>query len=226
MPACTVAAPGRGMRFSCLCGCSTSCGILHTMVAETAFHSEEQFDQEEFRLWLDCRPRSDINHYELINGRIVMTPPAGWPHGSIGTQILTILNSHVRANKLGIVLDSSAGYDLPSGDTLEPDVSFISTTRFAAGPKPVDGQFLKIVPTLVVEILSRSTARRDRTEKKAVYASNGVDEYWIADAGCKEIIVFCRGARGFGAGTTYSKGRLTSKVLPQLNLQVKDVFEI
>lgn len=196
------------------------------MVAETAFHSEEQFDQEEFRRWLDCRPRSDINHYELINGRIVMTPPAGWPHGGIETRISAALDSHVRAQKLGLVLGSSAGYDLPSGDTIEPDVSFISAARFAAGPKPVDGQFLKIVPTLVVEILSRSTARRDRTEKKAVYASNGVDEYWIVDAGRKEIIAFHRSARGFGAGTTYSKGRLTSKVLPGLNLHVKDVFEL
>jgi Uma2 family endonuclease len=88
----------------------------------------------------------------------------------------------VKAHKLGIVLDSSAGYDLPSGDTVEPDVSFIDSERFAPGPKPRDGQFLKIVRRLIVEILSPATSRRDRTEKKDVYARNRVDEYWIVDA--------------------------------------------
>jgi Uma2 family endonuclease len=209
-----------------LCSGSVGRDIVHGMVVETAFRSEEQFEQEEFRRWLDRRPRADINHYELIHGRIVMTPPAGWPHGSIETRISAALDAHVRAKKLGIVLGSSAGYELPSGDTLEPDVSFISSKRFAAGPKPIEGQFLRIVPSLVVEILSRSTARRDRTEKKGVYASNGVDEYWLVDATRKEIIVFYRTARGFAAGKTCSRGHVPSKVLPALKLQVKDAFAL
>jgi Uma2 family endonuclease len=50
------------------------------MIAETAFQSDECFDQKAFRRWLDRRPPSDTNHYELIDGRIVKTPPAGWPH--------------------------------------------------------------------------------------------------------------------------------------------------
>ena len=62
------------------------------------------------------------------------------------------------------MLGSSAGYDLPSGDTLEPDVSFLSAARLAAGPAPERGRFLRIVPDLVVEILSDSTAKRDRGE--------------------------------------------------------------
>ena len=54
------------------------------MVSQTVFRSDETFTQESFRLWLDERPASDLNHYELLNGRIVMTPPAGWPHGRVG----------------------------------------------------------------------------------------------------------------------------------------------
>jgi len=194
------------------------------MTAETAFRSDEHFTQDEFRRWLDDRLPSDINHYELINGRIVMTPPAGWPHGRIGTSLTSVLNQHVTSRKLGMVLDSSAGYDLPSGDTVEPDVSFIAHKRFAAGPPPVEGQFLRIVPNLAVETLSRSTARRDRTEKKKVYERNGVDEYWIVDAQRRTVTVFHLGKRGYDAGRTFGTGKIKSRVLPKLDLSVEDVF--
>jgi hypothetical protein len=46
------------------------------MVMETAFRSEETFSREEFWSWLERLPASDVNRYELINGRIVMRPPA------------------------------------------------------------------------------------------------------------------------------------------------------
>ena len=68
------------------------------MPMETAFRSEETFTQEEFRAWLDRLPASDIHHYELIRGRIVMSPPAGWPHGGIGSKRNHLVRSHVDAN--------------------------------------------------------------------------------------------------------------------------------
>jgi hypothetical protein len=33
-------------------------------MAETAFHSDESFTQQEFWQWLNERPRADINHHE------------------------------------------------------------------------------------------------------------------------------------------------------------------
>jgi Uma2 family endonuclease len=196
---------------------------VHVMIAETAFRSDEHFDQKQFRRWLDTRPAADINHYELIDGRIIMTPPAGWPHGGIEAALVVALGQHVQSRKLGIVLGSSAGYDLPSGDTLEPDVSFIAARRFAAGPKPTPGKFLRIVPNLVVEILSPSTARKDRIEKK-VYERNGVDEYWLVDPARKAVTIFYLGKRGYGAGATATAGPLRSRALPGLDLSVKELF--
>ena len=196
------------------------------MVAETAFRSDEEFDQEGFRHWLGKRPSSDLNHYELIHGRIVMTPPAGWPHGCIEARLVSMLEAHVRAKRLGMVLGSSTGYDLPSGDTVEPDVSFISAQRFAAGPKPESGRFLKIVPNLAVEILSPSTARHDRTEKKEVYQNNGVDEYWLVDIDARAVTILPRSGAGFGAAQTFTEGSLRSAILPGLELDVGEIFAL
>ena len=192
-------------------------------MGETAFRSDERFTQDEFRRWLDERPSSDINHYELIGGRIIMTPPAGWPHARIGARVVMRLGHHVSDANLGIVLDSSAGFDLPSGDTVEPDVSFISRERFAAGPPPERGEFLRIVPTLVVEILSRSTARRDRT-KKAVYARNAVAEYWIVDPDARTVTLHLLADGAYGAGRVFASGRIESPTLPAVGVTIEELF--
>jgi Uma2 family endonuclease len=147
------------------------------MAVETAFRSDERFTQEEFWDWLETVPASDLHRYELLGGRIVMTPPAGWGHGYMESTLQRVIASHVHERGLGRTLGSSAGYDLPTGDTFEPDFSFISNERWGPGPKlRKDGKgFLATVPNLVVEILSPSTARRDRTEKKDAYEQSGVD---------------------------------------------------
>jgi Uma2 family endonuclease len=137
-------------------------------VAETAFISTETFTQKRFKDWVENRPMGDINRYELASGKIVLTPPAAWEHAEVEARVIRILGDFVTNHKLGKMFGSSAGYDLPSGDTLEPAASFVSRERWSKGPQPRRGQFLKIAPNLVVEILSPATARRDRNEKKTI----------------------------------------------------------
>lgn len=196
------------------------------MTPQTAFRSDDRFTQEEFLAWVDERPSSDINHYELIQGRIVMTPPAGWPHASIEARLVHRLQSFVEPRRLGIVLGSSAGYDLPSGDTVEPDVSYLTTERFSAGPAPVSGSFLRIVPSLVVEILSEATARRDRTEKKSIYQQNGVDEYWIVDVKQRTVTVFGLQRGVYGEGQSFASGAVSSTALGGFAVAIDDLFAV
>jgi hypothetical protein len=160
------------------------------MMVQTAFRSEESFTQEEFLRFLNELPSSDINHYELLNGRIVMTPPAGWPRGEIGSTLAERIKAHVRSARLGRVQDSSAGFDLPSGDTIEPDLSFISPDRFVAGPNPERGKFLascRISSSRFCRLLPRDTTRRRRRRSGACGGGNHVpqvplvlEQRWLA----------------------------------------------
>ena len=195
------------------------------MSVQTAFVSTETFTQKEFQRWLDERAASDLNHYELLRGRIVTSPPAGWPHGSIEANIVTALALFVRTHQLGLILGSSTGYDFPSGDTLEPDVSFLATARIKAGPTLQSGKFIRIVPNLVVEILSPATAQKDRTEKKALYEENGVEEYWIVDPKEREVTRYHHSGRRFGRGKVFTVRDIPrSRALPGFTLHVKEIF--
>ncbi|MBM4245442.1 MAG: Uma2 family endonuclease [Deltaproteobacteria bacterium] len=194
------------------------------MVTEHEATLAKPITQAEFRAWLDERPSSDLGHYELLNGRIVVSPPAGWPHGRIGTAVV-VLERYAKQHRIGRVFASSTGFDLRSGDTLEPDGSLVTTARWNATPPPVFGQFLKVVPDLVVEILSPSTRSHDLTEKKDVYAKNGVDEYWIIDPRGRSLTVFSRAGVAFDGGTTRTHGPVPSRLLPDLDATVEQLLD-
>src|SRR5207253_10097515 len=147
---------------------------------ELAFESMRTLSQEEFEAWVAARWRGDLNHYELLDGRVVMTPPAGHPHGSIEAALGGIIEPFVRTRNLGRCFGSSQGFAPPSGDTVEPDYSFVSTERWRAMPPPEEGRFLGVVPDLVVAILSPPTAAIDRREKKGIYEPNGVRAHWLS----------------------------------------------
>lgn len=194
------------------------------VIPATAFRSEVRFTQRQFRRWVDGRPRGDCNHYELLRGQIVMSPPAGWTHARLEVRLARRLEEHVVGEGLGLVFGSSLGFDLPSGDTVQPDASFLTTERFRQHPPLRANQFLRAAPNLAVEILSPATEGHDRGEKKSIYERNGVDEYWIVDPRARAVTVFSHSDSGYGAGRTFRRGIIRSRVLPRLRVTVAGVL--
>jgi Uma2 family endonuclease len=194
-------------------------------MAQLTFESTEYITQREFAVWLGERGRWDLNRYELLNGRVVMNPPAGYPHGSVEGRVAAVLSRFVQEHALGEYLGSSQGFELPSGDTVEPDHSYVSSQRWNAMPAPQEGKFLQVVPDLIVEILSPSTASRDRGEKKGIYELNGVREYWLVDARAREVVVLTLREGAFDQGARYASGEtLASSVLSGLRVEVTSLF--
>ena len=60
---------------------------------------------------------------------------------------------------------------------VQPDVLYVATDRLSI----VSERGIEGAPTLVVEVLSLSTARLDRERKLILYAEHGVPCYWIVD---------------------------------------------
>jgi Uma2 family endonuclease len=191
---------------------------------DTTFRSDERFTQAQFVAWLDRHSGMITGTCELIEGAIVMAPPANYPHSTLVTSLIMALGNHAKARGLGQVHAPSAGYEFRSGDTLEPDVSFISTARLEKGPAPRSGQMMRVVPDLVIEVLSPSNEKYDRMKKKEIYALNGVDEYWLVAPRTRSVTVFRRTGKTYGEGITHVKGAIPSQVLPDLGLTVEILF--
>ena len=75
---------------------------------------------------------------ELIKGELRTMAPAGFDHGAVIDNLQFLLSSHVRTNKLGLVLGAETGFVLARNpDTVRgADVSFVSNARLPSGKRP------------------------------------------------------------------------------------------
>ena len=129
--------------------------------------------------WEDVlRMPDDGNRYEFIGGRLYMTPAPVTRHQRISKRLHWALMEVLERAGHGQVFYAPLLVEFPgTGDRVQPDILFVSNERQTIiGEKQVTG-----APDLVVEILSPSTAHRDRGIKLDLYARHGVREYWIVD---------------------------------------------
>ncbi len=121
---------------------------------------------------------------ELINGRVVAMSPRPVPyHNRIAENIDFIFRVYLKGKQCVPLGD---GYDLflTAKDHFIPDFMIICD-RSKIKRNGVFG-----APDLVVEVLSPSTAMRDRGYKKSAYEACGAAEYWIVDPENKSVEVY------------------------------------
>lgn len=72
-------------------------------------------------------------------------------------------------------------------DIVRPDLAGWKRERL---PNPGDQRPITVVPDWVCEIISPSSARRDRVKKRDLYAAHGVAFYWIVDLEARTLEAF------------------------------------
>ena len=129
--------------------------------------------------WEDVlRMPDDGNRYEFIGGRLYMTRAPVIRHHDVSHRLQSGLRRILEQTGHGRVFYAPVLVEFPgTSDRVQPDILFVSNQRRGiVGEKQMTG-----APDLVVEILSPSTAHRDRGVKLDLYARCGVREYWIVD---------------------------------------------
>jgi Uma2 family endonuclease len=127
----------------------------------------------------------DGNRYEIIAGRLYVTPsPLSW-HQVVVSRLTILLGTFVQKHALGEVLVGPVDVIFGEQDYLAPDLVFVRRDRLGV----IARRWIEAAPDLVVEVLSRSTGARDRGIKRERYALFGVAEYWVVDPKKKRIEV-------------------------------------
>lgn len=114
---------------------------------------------------------------EFINGEIVMHSPLKRNHLNVVGNLFTLLRVYVISRDLGQVDSEKALISLTRND-YEPDICFWGKEK---AKHFHENQMQHPAPDLIVEVLSKGTADRDRGIKFKDYAAHGVMEYWIVD---------------------------------------------
>jgi Uma2 family endonuclease len=112
----------------------------------------------------------DAPRVELRDGVMIVVPTPTGRHQNIGNLLWYWLRQNAPADFEPF---TAVGVAINMQDTLEPDVVLLR--------RPVNDTnhfYLAEQVLVAVEVVSRSTKRRDRLEKPAEYAAAGIPHYW------------------------------------------------
>jgi Uma2 family endonuclease len=126
--------------------------------------------------------QSGSGRQELLDGIFVVSPEASLRHQRAAFQMGQLLHPALM-NRADLELFTSPGdIVLGSRTVVQPDVFVIPR------PKSSSISWRNVgLPVLVVEILSRRTAPRDRVAKRILYQHARIPEYWIVDLDARLI---------------------------------------
>lgn len=131
-------------------------------------------------------PSEGSTRYEVIDGELAVTRAPTTLHQRVLTNLVRVLGNFVHDHALGELLPGPIDVLFGEGDYLEPDLVFVRADRaHLVSSRGIEGP-----PDLVVEILSPSTAHRDRGVKLERYRHFRVPEYWIVDLDARSVEVW------------------------------------
>jgi len=167
-------------------------------------------------------PEDDGNRYEIIEGVLYATPmPPTGDHQTALYELARQMGNFVVEHDLGKLIGAPFSVHLSQESRpVEPDLLFISKAQWQKGLKFFEG-----APDLVVEFLSNSTRKLDRTVKFNAYEKAGVLEYWIVNPVTEsvELWVLKEGAYEF-MGEYQGDAVIRSTVLQGLEVVTKTIF--
>ncbi len=171
--------------------------------------------------YLDYKNAPKDKQYELLDGELIVVPSPRTDHQRTLRKLGVRLEAFVEERGLGEIFFAPFDVVLSNTDVVQPDILFVSNQR--AGIVTEDN--VQGAPDLVIEILSPSTAERDRTFKRSLYARHGVQEYWLVDPNAGRVEVLTLEERGFTLTATYDRDEeLISPVLEGLRIKLNEVF--
>jgi Uma2 family endonuclease len=119
----------------------------------------------------------DGNRYEIIDGKLYVTPAPATRHQIVSSRLEQALDRHIAPRRLGFVFHAPIAVILGPDRQVQPDVLFISRGR----SKVITSKEVAGAPDLAVEIVSPSSKKTDRSIKAEAYADSGISWYWIVD---------------------------------------------
>ncbi|HHV55391.1 MAG TPA: Uma2 family endonuclease [Firmicutes bacterium] len=183
---------------------------------EIACSGQRVYTYEDYRQLPEGAP------YQLIGGRLVMTPSPTPRHQFVSARLGFRIMAYVEAKGLGVVAYAPLDVYFEPTETFQPDVVFISRDRLNI----IESDKINGAPDLVVEILSPATAYYDLKKKFRVYEKHGVREYWVVDPEDNSIQIYVLQDRKLKLyQEAIGQGKVQSQLLAGFSVDLADVFD-
>ena len=126
-------------------------------------------------------------------GDLIIMTPVGGRGGRNEAYVHTELALWTRKDRRGLDFGSNAGFTLNDGSCLSPDAAWVSLTNWNALTPEQQETFPPLCPEFVIEVRSRSDARRVVEAKMLSWMDNGAQLAWLIDPLAKSVTIFSPG---------------------------------
>jgi Uma2 family endonuclease len=167
----------------------------------------------------------DGKRHEIIDGVHYVTPSPNVRHQLLSKRLLVEIELHLRAHPgVGEIFQAPLDVVMSHYDVVEPDLLLVAADQ----PDILTEKNVRGAPALVVEVLSKSTRKRDAQTKRRLFERTGVREYWLVDPELDTVQVFRRGTGDRLARvvelTAEDGDTLTSPLLPGFQYLLSELF--
>ena len=124
--------------------------------------------------------------YQLINGKLIMSPAPKRSHQKLSGEIFKQIANYLDIHKSGEIYYAPFDVYLDDENVVQPDICFISQNNISILTEAgVEG-----APDMIIELLSPSNAYYDLRAKLQLYEKYGVKEYFIVDPEDNMVIAY------------------------------------
>jgi Uma2 family endonuclease len=159
--------------------------------------------------------------YEYSDGRVYAMAGGTYNHSSISLNLGSVLKAHLRGKVCRVV--NSDMHVLPRGDE---NPSYLPDITVTCNPDDYQGESTAVrSPRLIIEILSPSTAYRDRGEKLRTYkACSSMQEYALVSTRRREVEVYRRESAHEWTNTLYTAEETVRFVSIELSIPMSEIY--
>ncbi|ATW25464.1 Uma2 family endonuclease [Candidatus Formimonas warabiya] len=132
-------------------------------------------------------PEEPGYRYEILEGMLIKEPSPNVSHQRVSRRLQRILEDYFwEADPEGEIFDAPLDVTFLDVTVVQPDLFYVSgEQKLIVKDARIDGP-----PTLVVEVISPSSSRKDRLQKLRVYQKAQVHHYWIVNPEEKTLECF------------------------------------
>ncbi len=171
---------------------------------------------------------TDERRYELINGQVyIMTAAPYRQHQKSSGELFRQISMFLFDKDCEVY---SAPFDVrfPEADENDEDIRTVVQPDIVVicDKSKLDKRGSKGAPDLVIEIISASSASRDRKIKRDLYERHGVREYWLVNYSEKTVEVYLLNEENtYGKPAVYlEEDEVTVSILSDLEIKLSYVF--
>lgn len=158
----------------------------------------------------------DHKNVELLDGELIEMPPESPLH----SYVTRSGSDYLRQALKGLALVIEAHPITLTNSEPEPELAIVklSATGYQHHHPFVEDIFW------LIEI-SNKTLNYDLSDKKRIYAQEGIKEYWVADINNRQVYIFLDPKNGdYQTSKIVSEGSIKPHAFPDLDLSIKYLF--